>query len=420
MRKLLDWIRGLFIRIPPRYAQEFVDTIMSENLGRIVVGGMAIALIEVGVFLTGTTFHSAAYYYPISIVLFNLLVTPLLIILGRRPGGIRHKRAVVYLVVAVYVLWSCFYTWAARTNQPLSAVNLPLYMLMVYGAAVLIYMEPLWSALLFSTSMAVFILLSPFNLYDRYTFLGNIWNVLALSLFAWITTRLLFAFRLRTFVAQRELEEARAKSDALLLNILPAKIVTELKETGTTSPERFEKVTVFFSDIVDFTQISSRLSPEVLIRELNELFTAFDTIIERFECERIKTIGDAFLCVCGMPQAHPHYAAQILEAALEIVDYLRERNATHPHQWQIRIGVHSGSVIGGVVGTKKYIYDVFGDTINIAARMEEHSAPMQINVSESTYELTRDRFRFVERGPIPVKGKGEMRMYFLLGPASHR
>jgi len=220
--------------------------------------------------------------------------------------------------------------------------------------------------------------------------------------------------------AHAELEEVhrlitleKAKSDKLLLNILPVRVADDLKEKGKTDPESFENVTVYFSDIVGFTKLSGNLEPKLLIDELNEIFTAFDNIIEKNQCERIKTIGDAYLCVCGMPMENLNHAENIVRSATEIIQYLKERNQTSEIEWKIRVGIHTGKVVGGVVGIKKYIYDVFGDTINTASRMESNSEPMKINLSEATYHLVKDKFRCTERDTVSVKGKGEMKMYFV-------
>jgi len=213
--------------------------------------------------------------------------------------------------------------------------------------------------------------------------------------------------------ANEIISEEKAKSDKLLLNILPVRIVNDLKETGITEPEVFDNVTVYFSDIVGFTKLSSHLDPKFLIDELNDIFTAFDNIIEKNQCERIKTIGDAYLAVCGLPVENELNAVNIINSAIEIIDYLKERNIESKVEWKIRIGIHSGKVIGGVVGIKKYIYDVFGDTINTAARMETNSEPMRINVSETTYKLTKNDFKYIEREPIKLKGKGMQKMYFI-------
>ena len=218
----------------------------------------------------------------------------------------------------------------------------------------------------------------------------------------------------------RQLEEAnniihkeKEKSDKLLLNILPSRVAYDLKETGKTEPQLFENVTVYFSDVVGFTSLSSELEPKMLIAELNEIFTAFDNIIEQNGCERVKTIGDAYLCLCGMPEPNSDHAENVVRSAVQIIHYMNERNRSSTLQWQIRIGIHTGKVVGGVVGVKKYIYDVFGDTINTASRMESNSDPMHINISEVTYELVKDKFKIIPRGVHDVKGKGQMNMYFV-------
>jgi len=211
----------------------------------------------------------------------------------------------------------------------------------------------------------------------------------------------------------KELAHEKEKTEDLLLNILPIKVVNDLKKSGTSFPENFENVTVYFSDIVGFTNLSTTLEPHTLINELNDMFTAFDDIMTRNNCERIKTIGDAYMAVCGLPKENPDHAANILRSAIEIRSYLQEREEKAGVKWEVRIGIHSGKVVGGVVGVRKYIYDVFGDTINTASRMESNSEPMQINISEATYELVKDQFDFIERDIREIKGKGKMKMYFL-------
>ena len=212
-----------------------------------------------------------------------------------------------------------------------------------------------------------------------------------------------------------DLQREQEKSNRLLRNILPERVIKDLSDKGESTPEIFENVTVFFSDIVGFTYLSSILDPAFLISELNDIFTNFDHIFTRNGCERIKTIGDAYLSVSGMPDADPRHYANILNSALEARDYLHRRNHTSVQQWQMRMGVHSGRVIGGIVGVEKYIYDVFGDTINTAARMETHSSPDKINVSAVTSALAGDEFIFTAREITDVKGKGPMQMYFLEG-----
>jgi class 3 adenylate cyclase len=218
---------------------------------------------------------------------------------------------------------------------------------------------------------------------------------------------------LKLFELNEIVEAEKERSEKLLLNILPARVAKDLKEKGTSLPECFESASVFFSDIVNFTKLTSDIDPRDVIQELSTVFTAFDQIFNRNHCVRIKTIGDAYLSVSGMPDADPDHAVNILNAAWEVLEYLYERNKTSKMRWQMRMGVHSGSIVGGIVGIEKYIYDVFGDTINTAARMESQSEPMKINVSNETYQLTVHKFKFHYRGIMNVKGKGNIPMYFL-------
>jgi class 3 adenylate cyclase len=218
---------------------------------------------------------------------------------------------------------------------------------------------------------------------------------------------------LKLRAAQRAVELEREKSERLLLNILPSRVAEELKNTGNSAPQHFPEVTVLFSDLVHFTEQTIKLAPETLIGELNVLFTEFDRIMESYGCERIKTIGDAYLAVCGMPEPREDHAFRIASAARDMITWLAARNEKSPITWEMRVGINSGSVIAGIVGTNKYIYDVFGDTVNTASRMESCSEPMKINVSEKTATLLGNRFPLLPRGGIEAKGKGTMQMFFL-------
>lgn len=236
-------------------------------------------------------------------------------------------------------------------------------------------------------------------------------------------TMLFFLIILYSFLKMKRANKIiaieRDKNEQLLLNTLPIKVVNDLKVNGKSDPQKFKNVTVCFADIVGFTQISSQLDPKQLINELNDIYTAFDEIMFKYDCERIKTMGDAYLSVCGMPQKNDKHAEMMLRSAIEIIEYIKERNLTSKIEWKLRIGMHSGNVVGGIVGVKKYIYDVFGDTINTASRMESNSQPMHVNLSEETYHIVKDsalveekNMTFEKRDPVMVKGKGLMNMYF--------
>lgn len=213
--------------------------------------------------------------------------------------------------------------------------------------------------------------------------------------------------------ALRNVEIEREKSEKLLLNVLPLSVAEELKEAGSCKPQYFENVTIFFSDFIGFTKLSSELEPEVLICHLNDMFTVFDDIMERNHCERIKTIGDAYMAVSGIPEEDPDHGINIVKASIEICRFLEKHNRENSIPWNVRIGIHSGSAVGAIVGTKKYIYDIFGDSVNTASRMESNSEPNRINISETTWTLVKDRFECEKRESIEVKGKGPMDMYFV-------
>ena len=218
---------------------------------------------------------------------------------------------------------------------------------------------------------------------------------------------------LRLLELKESLEAEKEKSAKLLRNLLPERVIADLQENGASKPERFEHVTVLFSDIVGFTDRCAALDPEVVLAELTDIFTEFDRIFTRHNCERIKTIGDAYLCVSGLPTPTDQHCANILAGAGEALHYLENRNLVKSHVWRMRFGVHTGRVVGGIVGTEKYIYDIFGDTVNTAARMEQLSEPMRINVSQAVRDTAPETFRFLERPAQEVKGKGMMKMYFL-------
>lgn len=206
----------------------------------------------------------------------------------------------------------------------------------------------------------------------------------------------------------------KQRSDNLLLNILPADVAEELKEKGSAGARLYEEVTVLFTDFVNFTTVSEMLTPQELVDELHTCFKAFDEIISKYGIEKIKTIGDAYLAVAGLPNADVQHASNTVKAALEIRQFIHDRKERMgSRSFDIRIGIHSGSVVAGIVGVKKFAYDIWGDTVNTAARMEQHSMPGQINLSEKTYELVKDQFVFAYRGEIEAKNKGALKMYFV-------
>lgn len=213
-----------------------------------------------------------------------------------------------------------------------------------------------------------------------------------------------------------ELQVAKQRSEELLLNILPSEVVEELKLTGRSKPRRFERVTVLFTDIKNFTSVGEQLSPEELVNEIDYYYRSFDKILSRYRIEKIKTIGDAYLCAGGLPLAYPENPVEVVKAALEMRTFMirnqQERQANGLRHFEFRIGIHTGPVVAGIVGDRKFAYDIWGDTVNLAARMEQHGEVGKINISESTYQLVKDVFPCRYRGKIAVKNKGEVDMYY--------
>ena len=222
--------------------------------------------------------------------------------------------------------------------------------------------------------------------------------------------------RLEELVMQRtqELFAEKQTSERLLLNVLPGPIADRLKTGESLIVDRFDAVSVLFADIVGFTTFAQGTSPEELVTMLNELFSSFDKLAEQHGLEKIKTIGDAYMVVAGIPSPIADHATAIAHMALDMITSLETYSTKHDKNMTIRVGIHTGSVVAGVIGTKKFIYDLWGDTVNTASRMESSGVPGKIQVTEATYQLLKDQFEFEPRGPIEVKGKGIMNTYLLI------
>lgn len=219
------------------------------------------------------------------------------------------------------------------------------------------------------------------------------------------------------FVRQKQYFQQR--TDELLLNILPKEIAAELKETGITRAKDFDSVTVMFTDFENFTLIAEQLSAQELVNEIHYCYSAFDQIISAHGLEKIKTIGDSYMCVAGLPVERDTHAVDAVMAAMDIKAFVdREhqiRRAKGQMSFNIRIGLHSGPVVAGIVGLQKFAYDIWGDTVNIASRLESSGEPGKVNISERTYYLVKDHFTCQYRGKIEAKNKGEIDMYFVEG-----
>ncbi len=219
--------------------------------------------------------------------------------------------------------------------------------------------------------------------------------------------------------AFQQLEIEQKTSERLLLNVLPEPIAKRLKENPEIIADSFASVTILFADIVGFTKVSTRISAPKLVELLNEIFSAFDELAIYHGLEKIKTIGDAYMVVGGLPVERPDHAAAIAEMALDMQEAIARIDIKHREAFCMRIGIHTGPVVAGVIGTNKFTYDLWGDAVNLASRMESHGIPGCIQVSEATYNLLQDKYIFEKRGPIPVKGRGYMTTYLLLTNKKH-
>jgi class 3 adenylate cyclase len=222
------------------------------------------------------------------------------------------------------------------------------------------------------------------------------------------------------FFSQRnKIKKGKKLSDELLLNILPAEVAEELKAKGSADAKLIDEVTVLFSDFKEFTQLSETQTPRDLVAEINECFSAFDLIMQKHGVEKIKTVGDAYLAAGGLPTPNTTHAADVLNAALEMQAFMRERKQKREAEgsffFEARIGVHTGPVVAGIVGVKKFAYDIWGDTVNTAQRMESTSDAGRVNISGNTYEIVKGQFNCTYRGKVETKGKGEVDMYFVEG-----
>lgn len=215
----------------------------------------------------------------------------------------------------------------------------------------------------------------------------------------------------------RIIQEERQRSENLLLNILPFSIAEELKTLGHANTRRYDSVSVLFADFKNFTNIAEKLTPEELVSELDLCFKGFDKIMGKYGMEKIKTIGDAYMCAGGLPDPYQSNPTKVIQAAFEMQNFLEvlkeQRMREGRPYFEARIGIHTGPIIAGVVGEKKFAYDIWGDTVNVAARMESNSDAGKVNISSSTYELVKDSFKCEYRGKISVKNKGEVEMYWV-------
>ena len=211
----------------------------------------------------------------------------------------------------------------------------------------------------------------------------------------------------------REIERERERAERLLLNIMPKTVYEEFKTFGVVSPQLFKEISVVMLDFIGFTKLVTQVDPNTIVSELNDIFTSFDRISEQFGCEQIKTMGDAYLAVAGMPDPNPDHARAVANCAIRFVRYLERRNMSSSIQWNARVGIATGSVVGSVVGVQKYVYDIFGEAVNLASRLQVFADPMQIIAHDGMKDALIEEFALSDLGWHEVRGFGEMRLISL-------
>ncbi len=213
------------------------------------------------------------------------------------------------------------------------------------------------------------------------------------------------------------LDRQNAEIESLILNILPEAVAKELQKTGNATPKFYEKASVLFTDFKNFSKLADELSPQEVVSELSECFVAFDNIIEKNKLEKIKTIGDSYMCAGGIPIPDDAHPLAIVKASLEIQEFIKDRNEKRKvlnlPPWDVRIGINTGPLVAGVVGKKKYAYDIWGGTVNVASRLESNGEPGRVNISAATFELVKHKYNCTYRGRILAKNVGEVDMYFI-------
>ncbi|TGK06729.1 adenylate/guanylate cyclase domain-containing protein [Leptospira semungkisensis] len=418
----MSFFRTLFhyCRIPKRIWKKLLS-IGTEGASeaRYIVATNAVVLISaLFSFLYYILFTFIGLMFPIWFYsLWSLNTLGYILVLFFNMNG-RHKTARVLLSVTgtmqLFMISRILPQSAGLDLYILASFALPFYIFPPEEKKFLYIMEGVLALLFVSVHIIPYFYSPIFNLnpkYQNYFYFTSL--VLVVAWFSFIGKELANA----AWNADQSLKEEKEKTELLLLNILPKETAEELKKKGSSEPRFISQATVLFTDFYGFTSIAETLTPNDLVMELDFCFRHFDSVSETHHLEKLKTIGDAYMCVAGVPSYRSSHAIDSLLAALEMLERLEELSELKKKgpAWKARIGVHSGPLVAGVIGARKFSYDVWGDTVNLASRMESNSEPGRVNVTQSVVNLTKDFFQFKSRGKLPVKNKEKTAMFFLLG-----
>ncbi|MBS1724555.1 MAG: hypothetical protein JSS66_16560 [Armatimonadetes bacterium] len=327
-------------------------------------------------------------------------------------GYARHQQVIAATWAILYVGNVLSVVWPSRENHSFTA---PLIVAVIATYA-LVRLRFLTACLICWTAVGAYIAwLWGVAGMTELSIQQNVLGLLVYNLIGMAICYQLESSARRAYVFKTNLAEERARSEALLLNILPASIAARLKEGETTISDRKDDVTVLFADIVGFTPMAASASPERVVEVLNEAFTAFDHLMRENGLEKIKTIGDAYMAVAGLPERSDDQAAHAVRAGLQMITALEEVNARMGSALKIRVGIHSGAVVAGVIGEWKFSYDLWGDTVNVASRVESSSKPGEVWATEATANLAQQSFTFAEFEEVEMKGLGPVRVAKVTG-----
>ena len=412
-------------RLTLRFADAGLEKTFSEAQARKAIRPVRIALIclsvgAVGFYVLTTYVLQSVLLTASPAVMFSAMGLTLAICsaayaLTRHPAFVRRQQPITLLFVCALSVGA---TWAS-SRMPLASLEsrgwlmLLLHTLSIYGLFRLRFPHAVlggWLGVAIYTSYMLQMDLLNGAVAMRHAFTLGLANSLGMV----ISYQMDVSAR-REFLAVREAASEHERSERLLHNILPVELAKELSTNGFARSARHESASVLFTDFSGFTQMASAMPADLMVAELNEIFGAFDDICDEIGVEKIKTIGDAYMAAAGLPMPCSDHAQRCVRAGLRMVGYLENRNGTATSKWSLRVGVHSGPVVAGVVGKRKYAFDIWGDTVNVASRMESSGEIGRVNISADTFNLIQAEFECSYRGKVDAKGKGQIDMYFVTG-----
>ncbi len=396
-------------RAAPAWKEAFTSEVDQLFNRRLRVGTSVLMLLHGGAFAVFPNGNASSLASALQIALIPFTAILFGLTFWRAVGSlVRSLAALMIVTVAAYAAWkNC-----QGGGDPLDSRALTLTIV----TAGLLFPFGLWETLGLSLSILAFYILGAklTGAPGGEAFAGGVFFLVAATILATVSARLTSRLREKEFRGRHALQIANEQNESLLRNMLPEATVARPKQEGGSVADRHAEATVMFADIVGFTKMSAALSPELLVRFLNDLFSRIDALTTKHGLEKIKTIGDAYMAAGGLPEPRPDHAEAVARLALDMRALVAGLVTPHGEPLSVRIGIHTGPLIAGVIGATKLTYDLWGDTVNTASRMESHAEPGMIQVSEATHALLVDKFRLAPRGTIQVKGKGPMEAFALI------